>query len=369
MTEAPETSVPLFAVIMAGGSGTRFWPLSRRRRPKHLLPLFGGLTLLQHASARAISVAGPERTLVITRKDQVDSCREQLPSLPPNAFLAEPVGRDTAMCLAFSAAHLLQIAPDAAMLALPADHAIEPLGEFVKAVRAGEKLLKSHPGLVVTFGIKPDRPATGYGYIERSDAPLDASLPVPAYRVARFHEKPDRARAEQYVQSGRFFWNSGIFLWRISRFLELLEEFAPDIARSARVAAEAWARNDDAAYTAAYESAPRLSIDFALMEHIPQATAVLEAPFHWDDLGSWHALARHIRPDATGNTVVGRFAGIDCHNLIVYAEGNSVVAAIGVDDLVIVHTQDATLVCRASEEERVKQLVSQLEEHGWSDVL
>ncbi len=360
---------PLYAVVMAGGSGTRFWPLSRRSRPKHLLRLTGSLSLLQEAVARVSVLSGVDRLLVVTRRDQLAACQEQLPDLPPKVWVAEPQPRDTGPCVAVAAALLRRRDPDAVLLVVPADHAIGPDDAFRTAVEVATLLIEEDPLRLVTFGIRPTRPATGYGYIRRSGEPRRISG-VAAYQVGEFREKPDAATARRYVESGEYYWNSGIFVWRAQTVLDLLARHEPQIVEAAEAVADAAGRPEfERAFEEAYRGVRPISIDYALLEREAGRVMVIEAPFDWDDVGSWEALRRLRGFDPDGNTVVGRHAGIETSDCTIYSEGDAVVATIGVSDVIVVHCGNATLVCRRTDEEKVKALVQQLAERGWDDVL
>ncbi len=360
---------PLYAVVMAGGSGTRFWPLSRRMRPKHLLKLTGPLSLLQETVARVSVLGGVDRLLVVTRRDQLAECRRQLPDLPAKAWVAEPEPRDTGPCVAVAAALLRRRDPDAVLLVVPADHAIRPDEAFQKAVAAAVQLVESRSDRLVTFGIRPTRAATGYGYIKRGSQRMDAAG-VAAYPVEAFKEKPDAATAERYLASGQYYWNSGIFVWRAATVLELLARHEPAMVEAAEAVAEAVDRPEfERVFEEAYRGMKRISIDYALLEREAAHVVVIEAPFEWDDVGSWEALRRLRGSDEAGNTVVGRHTGIGTTGCTIYSDGDAVVATVGVSDLIVVHCGNATLVCRRADEEKVKELVHQIAEHGWNDVL
>lgn len=352
----------LHAVIMAGGSGTRFWPQSRRQRPKQLLRLIGSRSMIQATRDRSAGLVDAERTWVVTNAAQADETARQLPELPRENLLIEPCGRNTAPCIGLAAIRLLAIDPEAVMLVMPADHVIQPTERFELAVRGACDVVSRDPEALVLMGALPTHPATGYGYIERGEAL--AGFDGNAFAVSSFREKPDRATAEQYVASGRFYWNCGIFVWRADRILGALAKFEPELhARLARLRAAIGTPQWDAALAAEFPPMKTISIDYAVLERAKHV-CVLEAPFDWDDVGSWSALPRLAGADESGNTIDGPFCGIDTRNCIVRTSDGHLVATAGIEDCVIVHTPDATLVARRGDEEALRRLVQKIEEQG-----
>lgn len=351
----------LHAVVMAGGSGTRFWPESRRETPKQFLKLAGPRTMIQATLDRCAPWAPLERAWVVTNVLQAEQTRRQLPGLPAGHVLVEPCGRNTAPCIGLAAIHLLRDDPQAVMLVMPADHVIRPAAEFRRAVDAAVALVEQDPARLVLFGVLPTYPATGFGYIER-EAPLAGN--GSAYRVASFREKPDRDTAGQYLASGRFYWNCGIFVWRARQIIDALARHEPDIhARLLRLAPSIGTPEWDAALLEEFPQMKSISIDYAVLEREP-GICVLEAPFEWDDVGSWHALRRLNESDADGNTVVGPHCGVETRNCIIRTSDDHLVATLGLDDVIVVHTPDATLVARADDDGAIRQLVDRLRELG-----
>lgn len=354
----------LHAVIMAGGSGTRFWPQSRKQRPKQLLPLAGSESLIQQTAARCQPWIPPERIWVVTNARQIEATREQLPQVPPGNFLVEPCGRNTAPCVGMAAIRLLQADPEAEMLVLPADHVIQPDEVFQAACQRAASVLVQHPEGLILFGVRPTYPATGFGYIERGQPLADRADAI--FEVARFREKPDAPTAADYLASGRFYWNCGIFVWRAARILQALAEYEPELSAGLRQLTDAadWS----AAVDQVFPTLKSISIDYAVLERA-QHVFVLEAPFGWDDVGSWLAVARLRGADDAGNTIDGPWSGVSTKDCIVRTTPDHLVATIGVEDLVIVHTSDATLVARKSDEDGLRKLVSQLEQEGRGNLL
>jgi mannose-1-phosphate guanylyltransferase len=365
----------LHALIMAGGSGTRFWPVSRNARPKQLLNLVGERSLLQATLDRLGNLVPRDRVLVATATSLATAIRGQLPDLPPRAILGEPCKRDTAPCIGLAALLMARDDPQATMLVLPADHVIRDQVSFQQALSQAAALVESAPGRLITFGIRPTYPAESFGYLERGEAiaPPAASGTSAAhtYRVVRFREKPKAEQAREYLASGNFFWNSGIFVWRAGTILDALAREHPEmIARLKTIAAAYRGADFDEVFAREFAAIRGISIDFAVMEHAEEV-AMIEAPFDWDDLGSWQALARQRELDAAGNTIAGKHLGLKTKGTIVYgAEGDGhLIVTVGVEDLIIVHTRDATLVAHRDDEELIRQVVQQIEERGWREWL
>jgi len=353
---------------MAGGSGTRFWPASRSRRPKQLLKLVGERSMLQMAVDRLAGFVADENILVVTNRDQAAAVAEQLPRLSAEQIVGEPCGRDTAACIGLAAEMLLARDPEAVMLVCPSDGLIDPPERFRTAVEAGAGVVADMPGSFVTFGIKPTFPATGYGYIHRSDL-LREHEGVPVYRVEAFREKPDRERAEGFLDTGEYYWNSGLFVWRAAAIREALAAHTPELAAALERIAAALDRPDrDEVIAREYEPLERISIDYAVMEHATDVYTV-EAPFTWDDVGSWSALTRLLGTDEDGNTVAAKHGGMATQGCIVFGDRDHLVATLGVSDLIIVHTPDTTLVANRRDDEAIKQLVEALRKMGFDEHL
>jgi mannose-1-phosphate guanylyltransferase len=363
----------LHAVILAGGSGTRFWPLSRAARPKQLLDLTGGRTMIQATYDRLAGLAPPARTLVVTNRSLVEPIAGQLPEIPRQRIVGEPCKRDTAPAIGLAAVLVSQDDAHATMVTMPADHLIQPTEAFQAAIRQAAAIVETRPETFVTFGIKPTYAAESFGYIERGAAVGNALRGVPSaspqFQVARFREKPARSVAEEYLASGKFYWNSGIFVWKARTILDAIARYEPQIAEQlqkirAAIGQPDFAQTLDREFTAIRGK----SIDFAVMEHY-QPVVVIEAPFTWDDVGSWQALARAAGADASGNTAIGKHLGIRTSGSIVRSSGEHLVVTLGVKDCVVVHTPDATLVASKVEEEAIREVVKALEERGWREYL
>jgi mannose-1-phosphate guanylyltransferase len=358
----------LHAVIMAGGSGTRFWPASRQIKPKQLLKMGGARTMLQTTFDRMQGLVSSEHVLVLTNNQLTDAVVSQLPDLPIEHIVGEPFKRDTAPCIGVAASLVQAADADGIMVVMPSDHVIEPRSEFHRAIRAGVKLVEEDPSRIVTFGIRPNYPAESFGYIQRGE-PIGGAPGTATFKVDCFREKPDRKTAEDYVNAGTFYWNSGIFLWKAKTILEALAEYEPEMyAHIENIARDIGTANFQKNFSEHFEKIQGKSIDFAVMER-HRNVVVVEAPFSWDDVGSWQAIARLIEPDAQGNAVDGPFLSIDSSDMIIRSESSHLIVTIGMKDTIVVHTPDATLVAPKSEEERVREVVKQLAELGHQQYL
>lgn len=360
----------LHAMIMAGGGGTRFWPRSRQRRPKQFLALTGERTLLQLALDRLEAQVPAERTWVITSAPHRAETSRQLPSVPQAHVIGEPCGRDTAACIGLGAALIARQDPDAVMIVTPADHVIEPVQEFRRATHVAELMAEEYPQAFITFGIPPNHPAIGYGYIHRG--PEIASRqgihvfraePAPGENNA-FREKPKAELAQRYFDAGDYFWNSGIFVWKVATILDALRERRPNLHAAVRRIADAWdspRRDDELALQ--YELLERISIDYAVMEHAKDVL-IVQAPYSWDDVGSWLALERMHPQDGDNNTVLARHVGLKTKGCVIVGDTDRLIATIGVENLLIIQDGDALLIADRRDEGTVKQLVEELKKRG-----
>lgn len=361
----------LHAVIMAGGAGTRFWPASRTLRPKQLLPLAGERTMIQATVDRLGELVPPQRVLVVTNQRLVEPIRAQLPELPPEAIVGEPAKRDTAPCIGLAANLLLRRDEDAVMAVMPSDHVIRPDEKFQAAIALAGELVDESPTRIVTFGIKPTYPAEIFGYIQRGE-PLHrpAAGQPPVFSVARFREKPDRATAEEYVALGEFYWNSGIFVWKASHIVEQLAGHEPEMfARLQRIAEAAGTDDYDQVLQREFTAIDGKSIDYAVMERA-RDVVVIEAPFEWDDVGSWQSLARLRGSDEHGNTIAAeKHIGLNTTDTIISTEADHLVVTVGVKGLIIVQLADATLVAHKDDEESIRDVVRVLQQRGMEEYL
>jgi mannose-1-phosphate guanylyltransferase len=347
---------PLFAVILAGGSGTRFWPASTRELPKQFLKLAGKRTLLAETHARIASLIPLERTLVVTAAAYAGLVQKTLKRLPPGNILAEPCARNTAAAVAWAALEIEAREPGAAHVVLPSDHVIHPAPRLRDALRAAcDEACAS--GALVTFGVRPSYPATGYGYIEIGSA-LGEHQKLAIHAVQRFVEKPDRARAESFLASGRFLWNSGMFAWTTSSILSALREFAPAVHGPLSLA-----RASERA--SLYPGLPSISVDHAILEKA-RNVRVVPVDFTWSDVGSWSAIPEVTTPDAHGNSASGGTTVIteDARGCVVYGKLGELTALIGVENMVVVRAGKCVLVCPKDRAQDVKKIVTRLENEG-----
>lgn len=355
----------LHAVIMAGGAGTRFWPASRLDRPKQLLDLTGDGTMIQATAIRLGDLMSPDRVLIVTNQRLVEPIQQQFPELPASAIVGEPCKRDTAPCIGLAAMLVSRNDLDAVMVVMPSDHVISPEAAFQSAVRYGASLVADAEDRIVTFGIQPKYPAETFGYIERGDSLTDDSSSPPTFQVARFREKPKGDLAREYFESGQFYWNSGIFIWKAKTILDALRKYEPEMYAHLEAINAAWGTAEQAeVFDVEFAAIRGKSIDYAVMEH-HQDVVVIEAPFLWDDVGNWQSLQRLNQPDSDGNTVLANHLGVDTHQCIIKADDDHLIVTLGMRDVIVVHTHDATLVADKKREEDIREVVKQLQANGW----
>ncbi len=356
-----DLSSHLYPVIMAGGSGTRFWPLSRQLFPKQLLRIMGDETLIQQTMRRVVCASAPNRVMISTNPAQAESIRVQLSewkdALADN-FILEPEGRNTAPAIALVALELVRRDPDAIMVVVPADHIIKGQRAFDAAVSLAATLATQD--YLVTFGIKPIRPETGYGYIRpNKKVTLRKQGLLKGHPISRFVEKPNEAKAAQYLKAGDYYWNSGMFVWRAATILDEIKRHQPPlfagIDRIGRLLQSGAPRK---AIDDVYRTLTPVSIDTGVMERSKKA-AIVPVSFQWSDVGSWGSLDEVASKDKAGNVVIGRVVDLGSRRSIVYGD-RRLVATIGLTDMVVVDTPDATLVCQKSRAQEVKQLVELL---------
>lgn len=350
----------LYALIMAGGSGTRLWPVSRSDRPKQLLDLLGERTMLQQSYDRLLTLVSPENILVATNREYVDEVREQLSEVPPANVLGEPEGRGTAAAIGLGAAVIAARDPEAIMIVVTADHVIARVGAFQNALRAATAVAAD--GWLVTLGIQPSSPSTGLGYIERG-GPLESLDGLEAYRVARFVEKPTRDRAQAFLDAGTYSWNSGMFIWRVDLIRTAFGAYMPDL--SSGLEAIYRSVNDGTFATTfrrVWPTLPKQTIDYGVMEKADRV-AVIPVDIGWSDVGSWPSVYDELPRDQRGNAVVGDLVGIDTSNSLVYAP-KRLVATIGLEDMIVVVSGDVVLICPMARAQEVRQIVAQLQEKG-----
>ena len=354
----------LYAVIMAGGRGERFWPLSRKTRPKQFVSIFGGKPLITIAVERLEGLVAPDHILVITSADLIGASREALPMLPPENIIGEPFGRDTAAACALGMAWTSWKSGDSATMAvLTADHLIENVQVFRQTLSDASDIA-ARESAISLIGIVPTFPSTGYGY-EEVEKPLQTGTPTEFIRVKRFVEKPNLETAKQYVASGRHYWNSGMFIWSVATFKDSLREFRPQLLEMAERMETKFDKDDfDAALLEEYTKLDKISIDYAVMEKARNIIAA-RGSFGWDDVGTWVSAAAHFANDGDGNATHGNAQILKSKgNTIVNDVDGHLVAVMGAENLVVVHTADATLVCTRESAPNLKELVKQISENN-----
>jgi mannose-1-phosphate guanylyltransferase len=352
-------SAPNFwAVIPAGGSGTRLWPLSRSARPKFLLPLLGKDSLLQQTFARLRRLTEPERILVVCGPAHAAAIARQLPDLPSANIVVEPSPAGTGPALALATALIHRVDPTAIMGSFAADHDIADTDTFVRVVKTAIATARS--GDLVTIGLTPTRPETGYGYIERTDEVVQTCGEDTAYRAARFIEKPNLERASEFVESGKFLWNAGMFVWQVRALKRELQRQQPAIHDGVWEIARAWESREQERVTARiWSTLPEITIDHGIMEHA-ERVSVVPAEIGWSDVGDWSGLGELIEQDALGNSVRGDLLRIDTTNSVIWSETGRMVAMVGLDNIIVVDTEDALLVVDRAKSQEVKKVVDQL---------
>jgi mannose-1-phosphate guanylyltransferase len=349
-----------WAVIPAGGAGTRLWPLSRSARPKFLLPLLRDRSLLQQTVDRLTPLAPLSRTLVVCGGGHAVAIARQLPGLPEEQILVEPRPRGTGPAIALAAAVIARRAPDAIMGSFAADHDVRDEAAFRQAVRAA--MTAASDGWLVTIGLTPTRPETGYGYIERTDQVIASHDGDDVYRAARFVEKPDLVRATEYVASGRYLWNASMFIWRVDTFLSELARLQPAIHAGVTRIAAAWdGPEQQHALTEIWPTLPDVTIDNGVME-LADRVAVVPAAMGWSDVGDWHGLGELIAPDEFGNSVHGDLVAAGSANSVVWSETDRIISLIGLESVIIVDTPDALLVADRRQAQEVRTAVARLHE-------
>lgn len=341
----------LFVFIMAGGSGERFWPVSRNATPKHLIRLLGDQTLLEQTARRFEGLIPPERIFVLTNEAQLAATVAVLPSIPRANIIAEPAKRDTAPAAALATGIARAITPDAVVALFPADHMIHDGETFRKQLSEAATYAAGHSS-IVTFSITPTHPSTGFGYLELGEE-LPPSGSTQFRKVNRFVEKPDIDRAQEFVAGGKHGWNAGMFLWQVGTFLEECRRQQPALERFITGFPEEL-REIPCYLAETFPSLPKISVDFAIMERAEEVVAAIAA-YDWDDVGSWTALPDHLGKDDNDNTLQGKVVTLDAGRNIVVA-GKRTVALCGVSDLVVVETDDAVLICHRNAAQQIKNL-------------
>jgi len=343
---------------MAGGVGERFWPLSRRQRPKQLLDLTGRGSMIELTLNRVSAFSTPEETFILTNVEQADAILEEIGDVVPgDNVIGEPVGRNTAPSIGLAASLIKSRVGDKPFIVLPADHVVEDLDRFNATVKAAEDYAAANDALV-TFGITPTRPETGYGYIKAGKAVGDGEA---LFEVHSFHEKPTAEKAGEYLAEGGFYWNSGMFVWRPSAILRAIERFVPDLATVLeRIESAAGTESLVSVLKSTYGDAPSVSIDYGVMEKADNVV-VASGDFYWNDVGNWESVREVYKEDDDGNVVVGDHILIDTKNSTIFSS-DTLVGVVGLDDVVVVKSNDAILVCKRDRVHQVRDVVQRLKE-------
>lgn len=350
-------SKPIYALILAGGSGERFWPLSRRNRPKQLLRLVSERTLLEETIARLDGFVPSERILILTNVEQEKAVRDLLKDFPKQNIIAEPAKRDTAAAVALGAGWVAARDHSATMLAFPADHVIADRAAFQETMKTAAAAAEE-TGALVTIGIKPTWACPGFGYIEQGESVrLRGDGKIAVHRVVRFREKPNVDLAESFIRKGNFRWNAGMFVWSVPTVLSEFNRHAPELADF--ISQVRSSKDVDKVLHERFAKLPRISFDYAIMEKADRVLMV-EASFDWDDVGSWQAVARYFKNDEHGNAANTALIALDSSDNVIFNEGETTVALLGVHNLIVVRTADAILICHRHQAEKIKNLVGKL---------
>jgi len=347
----------LYTLIMAGGAGTRFWPRSKTAKPKQYLNMFGDDSLLQSTIKRFSTFTETDNIYVVSAKSQAEVLEEQTPMLPKDNLIYEPVGRNTLPCIGLAAMLAENENPDGIMVVSPSDHLIEDYELFEETVLAAAKIADEKNG-IVTLGIKPTFPATGFGYVQTAED-ITGSEKIKQFKVERFVEKPDVQTATGYLKKGGFYWNSGLFIFKISVFIDSIKEFAPDLYNDLKkIQADFGTSSYEKTLDTIYRAVKSISVDYGIMEHAKNIYLV-EGNFDWNDLGSWESVYLTDKKDNNGNAGSGESIFIDSKNSYIHSE-NGLIALVGLDDVIVVQDGNTTLVCKRENAEDVKKVVDQL---------
>jgi mannose-1-phosphate guanylyltransferase len=363
----------IYAVIMAGGGGTRFWPWSREMRPKQVLPILSPRTMIRETVDRVRPLVPPERILIVTSRSQARQLHREVPRIPPENLLLEPAGKNTAPCLGLAAVHVQRTNPEAVLIVLPADHYIGAPGQFLRTLRRAAEFA-SRENYLITLGITPTGPETGYGYIQKGPV-LGRARETEVFRAKAFREKPTLQKAKAYLRRGDFLWNSGMFIWRVGVFLEALEKCLPRLHRDMQeLKASMGRRGERKVLEKVYSQCPSISVDYGVMEKAPNV-ALIEARFGWSDVGSWAVLWNLWPKDPAGNVCIqggkrgeSKVLTLDSSGCVVRGE-KSLITVLGLKDTVVVEAGDALLVCPRDRSQDVRRVLQELKERGWRKYL
>ena len=356
----------IYSLIMAGGSGTRFWPRSKVKKPKQFLNILGEDSLIQETIHRFTTFTDTENIYVVSNKSQAEVLEAQTPMLPKENLIYEPVGRNTLPCIGLAAMFAEKENPDGIMVVTPSDHLIQNNELFRDTVLAGAKIAEEKDG-IVTIGITPTYPATGFGYVQTSKD-ITGNESIKQFKVERFVEKPDAPTASKYLEQGGFYWNSGLFIFKVSVFIEAIEKFAPELYKDLRkIQAEIGLPSFDKTLDTIYRAVESISVDYGIMEHATNLYLV-EGNFDWNDLGSWESVYQVNPKDENGNAGSGDAIFQDSKNSFIHTD-NGLIALVGLDDVIVVQDGNTTLVCPRNKAEDVKKIVDQLKSNNKNEYL
>lgn len=350
----------IYPLIMCGGSGTRLWPISREKRPKQFLQFFDGKSLFQQTISRTRRVFPEDHIRIVAPEKLRGTIKEQAPFLSDSDIFIEPEPRDTAACIALSARHLQEEDPESGMIVLPSDHLIEETNLYETSMERAQTVLRQFPNHLLCFGITPTQASTGYGYLEKGPSP-ETNTDLPLYEVQSFKEKPDQETAKSYLQTDDYFWNSGMFAWKTETFLQELNEHANDIWQDIQTYFERYQSGQSEKAARTFSDIRQTSVDYAVMENA-RDVLMLETSFTWNDFGSLDALEEILDADDAGNVQKGTIETSECSSSVLYSDDpDHLLAVQGLENLIVVHTDDVTLVCPRENAQQVKQLVSQIQ--------
>jgi mannose-1-phosphate guanylyltransferase len=358
-------------VIMAGGSGIRFWPQSRNLMPKQLLNLVGNSSMIQLTFSRISQLVEENNRWVVTNQQQAEQTQNQLSGLNPSNLIVEPFARNTTACIGLAALQLLKQDDDATMLVVPADHIIQDQESFCENIISGFNYVEKNSESIVLFGISPTYPSTGYGYIEKDGSGSENENGTEIYHVTSFHEKPEKEKAIQFLESDQFYWNSGIFIWRAKQILKLIKELEPEVGEGLQEIQDSWENVDkQTVLETEFKKMKSISIDHAVLEKSRDLCKMIPARFDWDDLGTWQSLARMLEKDEQGNCIDANHYGTETSGCLIRStDPEHLIVTSGLDDCLIVHTPDATLIAKKNDEASIREIVTYLRENGYDKYL